>query len=335
MRVFWVLVLALLAAGLAYPALQSARARKSAAEMAARAEADRAAAEEARAKAGSTRPAQPDKPSEVPKAAALEAKPETPPASKPEVKPEAVPATGPATVPAQHEPAKPEAPAPEIKIEIPKAPEPAPKPEVPHPTLAQPPEKQEPIKVTVPQQAPPVTPPAPQPSGATPAPEAPAGPKIVQKDDGSMLVDDRFVVKGKGTAEAPYEITWEMLVSANETYEPRLGRKKLPERITMLDGKFVRLTGYVAYPMFVEQPRELLSMLNQWDGCCIGVPPTPYDAVEVHLKEPATKEQRLAVQGAVEGKFQVKPYLAGDWLVGLYVMEGATLSAKQYGGFGS
>ena len=30
-----------------------------------------------------------------------------------------------------------------------------------------------------------------------------------------------------------------------------------------------------------------LMMLNQWDGCCIGVPPTPYDAIEVKLKEAA------------------------------------------------
>jgi hypothetical protein len=87
--------------------------------------------------------------------------------------------------------------------------------------------------------------------------------------------------------------------------------------------------------MFVEQPRELLSMLNQWDGCCIGVPPTPYDAVEVHMKDVVSKEERLATYGSVEGTFAVKPYLAGDWLVGLYVMENAKLTVKEYGGFGS
>lgn len=197
---------------------------------------------------------------------------------------------------------------------------------------------------TAPDPAKAAVPPSPATEGApapgAPAPSAPAteplpGPTIVTRDDGSMLVDDRFVVKGKGTAEAPYEVTWEMLVSANETYDPRQGRKRLPGRITMLDGKHVRLTGYIAYPMFVEQPRELLSMLNQWDGCCIGVPPTPYDAVEVHLKDVVAKEDRLATYGAVEGKLGVKPYLAGDWLVGLYVLEDAGLTVKEYGGFGS
>ena len=34
----------------------------------------------------------------------------------------------------------------------------------------------------------------------------------------------------------------------------------------------------------VGEVNEALVMLNQWDGCCIGVPPTPYDAVEVRLR---------------------------------------------------
>jgi hypothetical protein len=184
---------------------------------------------------------------------------------------------------------------------------------------------------------PPPTPtsaPGPAPTSPTnePAAQAADTPKIVKKDDGSTLVDDRFVMKGEGTPEKPYEITWELLVSANETYDPRVGRKKLPGRVMMLDGKHVRITGYIAYPLFVEQPRECLMMLNQWDGCCIGVPPTPYDAVEVRLKSAASQEMKMATYAIVEGKLGVKPYLAGDWLVGLYILEQGTLTAKQFNG---
>jgi len=169
---------------------------------------------------------------------------------------------------------------------------------------------------------------------AVPPAEAPAA-KVTKKDDGSLLIDDRFTVKGSGTAEAPYQLSWELLTSISESYDPRVGKKKLPDRLTMFEGKIVRLTGYVAYPMFVEQPREVLSMLNQWDGCCIGVPPTPYDAIEVHLKETVTKEQRLASYGSVEGKFSVKPYLAGDWLVGLYILADAKVTDVKANGQGS
>lgn len=166
-------------------------------------------------------------------------------------------------------------------------------------------------------------------------PEIASEAKVTKRDDGSMLIDETYVVKGEGTKDAPYEITWEMLTSAQEVYEPRKGQKKLPGRVMMLDGKWVKITGYVAFPMYVEEPKELLSMLNQWDGCCIGVPPTPYDAIEVRLSSVAGKDDRLATFGTVVGKLSVKPYLVGDWLVGMYLMDDAKLTVKQFGGFGS
>ncbi len=171
-------------------------------------------------------------------------------------------------------------------------------------------------------------------AGSSPAADA-SEVKLEPQPDGSTKVDGRFTIKGSGTAESPYEVPWEMLVSGQETYDPRSGKKTIPARLQMLDGKHVRVTGYVAFPLYVEEPKELLSMLNQWDGCCIGVPPTPYDAIEVQLKESVKQDDRLATYGVVEGKFLVKPYLVGDWLVGLYVMESATLTVKRFGGFGS
>lgn len=165
--------------------------------------------------------------------------------------------------------------------------------------------------------------------------EADAEAKLEKQADGSTLVDGKYTMKGEGTAASPYEVTWEMLVSAQDTYDPRKGQKKLPGRVTMLDGKYVRINGYVAFPLYVEQPKELLGMLNQWDGCCIGTPPTPYDAIEVRLGGPVAKDDKLATYGVIEGKFGVKPYLVGDWLVGLFVMDDAKMTTKQFGGFGS
>ena len=159
--------------------------------------------------------------------------------------------------------------------------------------------------------------------------------KFVKQDDGSMLVDDRFTLKGDGSAQTPFEVPWELITSAEETYEPRSGKLKIPERVAILNGKHVKINGYVAFPMYVQQPRELLAMLNQWDGCCIGVPPTPYDAIEVQLKQVVDERARLATAGAVQGIFRVKPYVVGDWLVGLYVMEEGQLTPEEFGGFGS
>jgi hypothetical protein len=149
--------------------------------------------------------------------------------------------------------------------------------------------------------------------------------KATQKDDGTFVIDEKFAVTGKGTKENPYVVTWEHLVSVSELYDPKRGQKKLPDRVMFLDGAYVTITGYVAFPLYVAEPKELLCMLNQWDGCCIGVPPTPYDAIEVKLKDAATKEQRMTSFGTVSGKMFVKPYLVGDWLVGLYLMEEASM----------
>ncbi|HEX8876679.1 MAG TPA: hypothetical protein VF777_08030 [Phycisphaerales bacterium] len=149
--------------------------------------------------------------------------------------------------------------------------------------------------------------------------------KATQKDDGTFVIDEKFAVTGKGTKDNPYVVTWEHLVSVSELYDPKRGQKKLPDRVMFLDGAYVTITGYVAFPLYVAEPKELLCMLNQWDGCCIGVPPTPYDAIEVKLKDAATKEQRMTTFGTVSGKLFVKPYLVGDWLVGLYLMEEASM----------
>ena len=179
--------------------------------------------------------------------------------------------------------------------------------------------------------------PAPLPAGSAKEskPELASEAKIEKKADGSMLVDDKYTIKGEGTKEKPYEITWELLMSVQEVYDPRKGQKKIPGRILMLDGKWVTISGYVAFPLYVDQPKELLSMLNQWDGCCIGVPPTPYDAVEVRLANVASKDDRLATFGGVTGKLSIKPYLVGDWVVGIYIMDDAAFAAKRFGGFGS
>ncbi|HYE62020.1 MAG TPA: DUF3299 domain-containing protein [Phycisphaerales bacterium] len=155
--------------------------------------------------------------------------------------------------------------------------------------------------------------------------------KIERKDDGSLLLDGKYTLKGEGTPQSPYVVSWDLLTSAEEAFDPQNGKRRLPERVAMLDGKTVRLNGYIAFPMTSTEPRELLSMLNQWDGCCIGTPPTPYDAVEVALTETVEGDDRFATTGKVVGTFHVKPYLEGDWLIGLYVMEDAKLTPRDFG----
>lgn len=156
--------------------------------------------------------------------------------------------------------------------------------------------------------------------------------KIERKSEDEVVLDGSFTVKGRGTKENPYVAPWELIVLAQDTYDPGQSKEEIPGAVMFLDGKHVRLTGYVCFPMYVPEPKEMLSMLNQWDGCCIGVPPTPYDAVEVHLAKKVGTDDRYAVYGSVEGVFRVKPYLSGKWLVGLYLLEEAAFKPSDKGG---
>jgi hypothetical protein len=153
--------------------------------------------------------------------------------------------------------------------------------------------------------------------------------RFIRLPDGAISVDDAWTVRGEGTKAAPYEVSWEYISSAQETYTPRLGEKKIAARIAFLSGKYVRISGYLAFPLVAPTASECLVMLNQWDGCCIGVPPTPYDAVEVKLAAELKGWKKHTINfGAVEGVFKVEPYLVENWLVGLYLIEGAQINTE-------
>lgn len=158
--------------------------------------------------------------------------------------------------------------------------------------------------------------------------------------DGMPIFDGEFALKGLGTPESPYEVTWAYLTSIERTYDPSIGRRQVPDRITMLAGKHVRISGYIAFPIFDNRPDELLVMLNQWDGCCIGVPPTPYDAIEVRLSSTISGEARYASYGTITGKLGVEPYVVSSsdgkmsFLLGIYVLDGASMTGSEFSGLG-
>lgn len=165
--------------------------------------------------------------------------------------------------------------------------------------------------------------------------EAPAD-ALVPQPDGTLLLNAKYTVAGEGTPEKPYIISWDALTALANEYKPREGKSIVPAWIKALDGKTVELTGFIAFPIIAPSADECLLMLNQWDGCCIGVPPTPYDAVEVTLAKPWDLSSNMINFAKVTGTFRTDPYLVNGWLVGLYVMEGARIeqpTAKNQAGY--
>lgn len=154
---------------------------------------------------------------------------------------------------------------------------------------------------------------------------------VKQEDDGWTRLDGRYLVRGAGTPTDPMVVPWELLVSASESFRPRSGLKEMPRRVADLKGKHVKITGYVLFPLMSMETTEVLLMRNQWDGCCIGVPPTPYDAVEVKLAKPADRKDSLLSFVTIEGVIDVDPYLNKDFLLGLYTLSEGTLSQPAKG----
>lgn len=150
---------------------------------------------------------------------------------------------------------------------------------------------------------------------------------LLKADEGEIIADGSYIIRGSGTESDPYEVSWDLLQSCSNTYVPRLGEKVIPQRIAILHDKWVTIAGYIAFPIVATESDELLAMLNQWDGCCIGIPPSPYDAVEVKLKTPVEVGLRHQIRFAsITGVFRVQPYVMERWLVGLYLMDQARIA---------
>lgn len=160
-----------------------------------------------------------------------------------------------------------------------------------------------------------------------PEDESPAEPEpgYEQRADGSFrVIAANAWVQGAGTASEPYVLSWDVLKSIEKQYDPRNGKDTLPDWLDLLEGKVVQIEGNTLVPVVASTTRELLVMQNPWDGCCIGVPPTPYDAVEVSLNHDVDFGNSAVGFGSVQGTFYVDPYVVDGWVLGVYIIEDAT-----------
>ena len=152
-----------------------------------------------------------------------------------------------------------------------------------------------------------------------------APPTTLKRGSNNQIeVDGRYTILGSGTELDPYRVTWELLKSAYETMDLNGSRVTPPKRLEMLNGTYVQISGYLAPPLWGQETKELLVLLNRWDGCCIGLPPTPFDCIEAQLSAPMKLGAAHTISyGTIRGKFIVEPFKAGTFLIGLYRLEEA------------
>ena len=164
---------------------------------------------------------------------------------------------------------------------------------------------------------------APRPTPASP----PAELQLTRMADGAWLVDQLYIVRGQGTANSPYTVPWDLLLSAAETYAPAAGSWELPKRLRWLEGKQLQVKGFLTSPTRASKSDHLLLTWSALDACCLGPPPNPAQAVEVKLESPLTLERHVLIGVTVEGTFKLEPRLAGGLGLSLFRLENARVVA--------
>ena len=164
----------------------------------------------------------------------------------------------------------------------------------------------------------------------TTAPKVTVGAKatIERIDHQTVRIDGKYLVRGSGSESDPYQITWELLTSAARTVDASKSIYEVPGRLADLRGAWVQISGYWAPPLQVFQTKEAMFMLNKWDGCCIGLPPTPFDSIEATFAKPfAVRGQHLYRYGTIKGRLEIEPFAAGMFLLGFYRLHDAVMES--------
>ena len=145
-------------------------------------------------------------------------------------------------------------------------------------------------------------------------------------DDRTLELDGRFRVVGNGRADDPYRITWELLTSSSSYVDAAVKALTPPPWVRALDGTYIEISGYYSTAVRVSAAKNLLLTLNRWDGCCIGLPPTPFDAIDMDMREPVMMQGLHLFRFATfRGRLVVSPFETGGFLLGLYRLEDTTL----------
>lgn len=131
---------------------------------------------------------------------------------------------------------------------------------------------------------------------------------------------------GAGTERQPFRVSWELLGQASGHVRGDGTIDAMPRTLELLGGTWIEVSGYYAPAIIAPSTDELVLMLNRWDGCCIGLPPTPYDSALVKTRTPIDFSLQHQIRfGTLRGRLVLEPFALGGLVLGLYRIEDAEL----------
>jgi len=137
---------------------------------------------------------------------------------------------------------------------------------------------------------------------------------------------DAAMPPGAGTERQPFRVSWELLGQASGHVRGDGTFDAMPRTLELLGGTWIELSGYYAPAVIAPSTDEVVLMLNRWDGCCIGLPPTPYDSAMVKTRAPIDFSLQHQIRfGTLRGRLVLEPFALGGLVLGLYRIEDAEL----------
>jgi hypothetical protein len=133
------------------------------------------------------------------------------------------------------------------------------------------------------------------------------------------MIDLPYVARAR--RKDPYLISWELLVSAEETYAPHQDSYEIPARISYLNGKHIRIAA-TSSPQRIERAhRSCFSCETCGTGAALAYRPRRTTRSKTSLKEPLSADDlAFANFGTLDGVLKVDPLVKGAWLLGLFVV---------------
>ena len=102
----------------------------------------------------------------------------------------------------------------------------------------------------------------------------------------------------------------------------------MPEWLTSLNGRMVRIRGFM-YPPFMAEDLDRFVLLRDNLKCCYGPGAKVYDFIEVHMKAGTTTDYiPLSRPFDVVGRLKIDLQSAGDSIYSLYVLEEASVLTR-------
>ena len=131
---------------------------------------------------------------------------------------------------------------------------------------------------------------------------------------------------GAGTERQPFRVSWELLGRASGHVRGDGSLDAMPRTLELLGGTWIELSGYYSPAVIAPSTDEVVITLNRWDGCCIGLPPTPYDSALVKTRTPIDFSLQHQIRfGTLRGRLVLEPFALGGLVLGLYRIEDAEL----------